>query len=284
MIAEALARVSKRPWLIVALAGLNLGIALLATLPFSAALEPILDARPAAAGLLTGDDGIFRELFADNAAVGSVAGAGAQLAVLVYGLLAWLLAGGILATLAQPGALGPREGAGGLLAASASHGWRMLKIGGAGLLLRLVPIGLATGLYFAGKPLVAHRGLREIGLWMALLALAFAWSWSLATVAVDYARALLIAHPHLGIFRALGRGLKLAWRRRGATAALAAFSVATFLAVTLLYHAIAYALPNPPLWSFALVIVLRVATALARAFFSTTTLVAAGLLTTRSTS
>ena len=111
---EAFARVWARPRLVLALAALNVLFTIVAAHPLSSALAPAIDLRPGAGGLLSGDDGLYAELLLDNPAIGRVAASGAELAVLVYGLLAWLLAGGILATLARPHPLPP----GGVLAAT----------------------------------------------------------------------------------------------------------------------------------------------------------------------
>jgi hypothetical protein len=58
--------------------------------------------------------------------------------------------------------------------------------------------------------------------------------------------------------------------------AIAAFSGLGWLALTLAYHTIAYALPNAPSWAFMLLMLLRALVAFGRAFVTVVALVAAG--------
>jgi hypothetical protein len=253
---------ARRRWQLVAfLAAVNLALAFAAAGPLSAALTPI-DWLPAARAIVGGDDGLALELANEHPELFRVAGAGAWIALTLNGLFFWILAGGLL----DPGA--------GVIAGAAKNARLMLKIGALGLLVRLACAGLAGAAWFAVKPLWDDQGFGELLLGLATVALVAGAAWSLGTVAIDRARGLALRDPSLPAWRALGRGLRRLRQRR--MLAIAAFSGLGWLALTLAYHTIAYALPNAPSWAFALLMLLRALVAFGRAFVTVVALVAAG--------
>ena len=134
-ISAAFGRVWERPWLVAALALTNIGLTLVLTAPLSAMLAQLLDKRPAAGPMVAGDDGLWIEFLSDHADVAAVASVALGAGVIVYGLLSWILDGGVLAALALDGERRARGGAA-VLAESASRAKRMLVLGLFGLLLR----------------------------------------------------------------------------------------------------------------------------------------------------
>jgi GNAT superfamily N-acetyltransferase len=274
MLTDAIARVRRRPWLVGFLAALNLTFALLATQPVSAALAP-LDARPAGAAIVKGDDGLFAELLTDHPEIAREAAASGRTALIVYGLLAWLLAGGLLAQLGRDE--DAPAGARSFLGAVGANAAPMLKVGALGLLLRLVPIAVAIGGWFAVRPFWHGHGFGRLTLAMALLVALFGLAWSLATIAIDYARALKLADPSLKSWRAVVRGTRLLVHRPGATLMLVAFSSLGFLLLTAVDHGLGVLLPTAPAWSALLLFIVRIAIAFGRAFVTTTALVGAAL-------
>jgi hypothetical protein len=273
-LSEAVRRTMARPKLLAALVGVHVAIALLASGPLHATLAPLLDHRPAAARLLGGDDGLYGELFGDHPEILRVAGASAQGAALLYGLLAWILAGGVLAALAGDD---PAVGTVAVTAACARRAGRMVRVGLGGLIVRVAPILVAVGVGFAADKWLTGGGFaRQVLVGVAVLVVA-GGAWSFATVAIDYARALAFFDETVKPWRCVWRGFKLALRRAPETALYAAFSGLGFALSTALYLAVALALPNEPTWAAALLMVLRLALAFARAFFTVATLTAAAL-------
>jgi hypothetical protein len=272
-LAIAWGRAWARPRVLVALTLLNLALSFAAARPLSAALSTVIDLRPAASTMLRPDDGLIAELLTDHRELIAAAFGGAQVALLVYGVLAWLLAGGLLVTLALPRELSPRGSLSELVAASAAHATRMLALGALGLVVRLLPIALGAATWFALKPIFLNRGFAELATWTLLTALLFALAWSTVTVALDYARALALLEP-MSVLRALGRGLRLALSRP--TASIVLFSLVGETAVTLAQVTLSHALPNHGRLAYAAAIALRVAGAFARAAVGVTALVAAG--------
>ncbi|HZS38726.1 MAG TPA: hypothetical protein VFF06_17965 [Polyangia bacterium] len=273
---EAIRRVTARPQLLLAVAGLHVAVALLASGPVSATLQPLLDGRPAAAGLVRGDDGLAGELFSDHPEILRVAGASAEWSALFYALLSWILVGGLLSALASDDDEHVR-GPVAVAAACARHAGRMVRVGLVGLPLRLLPMAIAAGAWFAVGHFTKGRGFAELVLGAAVLALVFGGAWSFITVSIDYARGLAFADAGLKPWRAVGRGFTFALRRFAATTKLAAFSGFGFALSTGAYLAVALALPNEPAWAFVALTLLRLGLVLARAFFTVSTLTAAAL-------
>jgi hypothetical protein len=278
---EAIRRVRARPRLVLAAAGLHVAVALLASGPVAATLRPLLDARPAAGGMLRGDDGLAGELFADHPEIVRVAGASAEWSALFYALLSWILVGGLLAALTGEGDGGEARGPVQVAAACARHAGRLVRVGLIGLSLRLIPMAIAVGAWFAIGSLTKGRGFPELVIGALAMALLFGGAWSFITVAADYARGLAFADETLKPRRAVGRGFKFALRHFAATARLAAFSGFGFALSTAIYLAIALRLPNEPAWAFLALTLLRLALVAARAFFTITTLTGAALTVRR---
>jgi hypothetical protein len=253
---------ARRRWMLVAfLAAVNLALAFVATQPLSAALAPI-DFSPAARALVGGDDGYAIELTNEHPELLHLAGTGAWIALLANGLFFWIFAGGLL----DPSA--------GVIAGAARHARRMLQIGALGLLVRIVCAGIAVGGWFVMKPLWTGQGFAQLALGLAVAAAIAGAAWSLGTVAIDAARGLALREPSLSAWRALVGGVRRLRRRE--LLRIAAFSGFGWLALTLAVHTIAFALPNAPTWSFALLLGLRGLVAFGRAFVTVVTLVAAG--------
>jgi hypothetical protein len=271
---QAWDRVRSRWRVVVALTLANLLLTMLASRPLSAALSPLLDGRPAAGAMVRGDDGLLAELLSDHPEAFNSGLGAAQALVILWGILAWVLAGGILSTMA----LGPVGAARGsvrdLLAASSTHAWRMLKLGALGLLTRLVPLLLAGAVWLALRPILHSRGFAQLAVWSLVTGLVLAVTWSWATVAVDYARAIALTDP-ISVPRALARGLRRSLR--APTVAIVLFSVGGFGLITLLHAAIAHRLPAEPLGAAVVAFLLRVVAAFARTTVTVTALVAAGL-------
>ena len=267
-----MARVRRRPWLIVFLAALNLAFALLAAQPLSTALEP-LDVRPAGAAIVKGDDGLLAELVGDHPEIVREAASGGRTALLVYGVLAWLLAGGLLTQLARSDE--EPTGARAFAAAVGANAAPMLKVGVAGLLVRVVPIAIAVGGWFAVHPIWRGHGFGRLCLAMGLLVALFGLTWSLATVTIDYARALKLDNPALATWRALVLGARLILSRPGATFALVGFSSLGVLLLGAVDHGLGALLPAAPAWSAVTLFFVRLAVAYGRAFVTTTALVGA---------
>jgi hypothetical protein len=272
-IAASLARTLGRPRLCVGLGALNLGVALLFTVPFSAALAPLVDTRPAAAAMLAGDDGLAVELVADHPELLRLAAALVLAALLVHLLASSVAAAGVWQALVA-GARGARPFA----AACAQHAGRMLALALVALPLRLVPPAAAAGVWFALAPLFGGRGFAALAARASLGALAWGALWSLGTVTVDYACGLALARPSLPVGRALVGGVRLVRRRPGATARLVALSGGGLLAVTVAGHALAWPIPLAPAAGFAALTVLRLLTIVARATIAAATLTAAAAL------
>jgi hypothetical protein len=274
MLADAAKRVAGRPGLILFLAVLNLGVALLCTEPLSATLQGPLDLRPAATSLISGgDDGLVAELVTDHPELVRVAALSGRATLLVYGVLSWLLAGGLLGVLGGAGPRGPRA----FLVAVGEHAVGMLKIGGLGLGLRLVAIAVGVGGWFALKPLWYGHGLVALVLVHALDLALFGLSWSLGSVALDYARGLQVGEPALSSGRALWHGLRLVWQEPAATVRLVAGSAAGFVLLSGVSHGLGLLLPTAPGWSALLLVVVRLGVAFGRAYVTTAVLFGAAL-------
>src|SRR5437660_10018088 len=93
-LSEALSRVTSRPWLLVALAALNVGLSVLMSSPLSAMLAVLIDQRPAAALMVSGaDHGYTIELLADHPELLAVAMAALGLGTVLWGPLSCIVAG-----------------------------------------------------------------------------------------------------------------------------------------------------------------------------------------------
>jgi hypothetical protein len=283
MLREAARRIARRPGLVLALGASNLLVALVATSSLSAALAPLLDRLPGAWSVAAGDDALAAELLIDHPELITSTVQSMLLAVGVYTVLSWLLAGGVLAAAGLDPAERRAEGARGVLAATGRNATRMVAVSAAGLSLRLAPLLLLLATALELGPLA--RQLAWAGLAAGLVAGALVWgaSSSLVTAIVDAARGRALAEPALPPWRALGAALQLARRRAGALAAIAAFDALGFAAVTALQLALTELLPTRPGWSFALVEALAVLGAIGRAAVAAIALVAAALLGSLST-
>lgn len=277
---EAGRRLSSRRGLIAAMAIAQLLFAWIAVRPVSVAAGALLDDRPGAARLLDGDDGLLGELLSDHRELAVAGIAGAQVALALSGLLAWLFAGALILLFVGRDDAREAAGAAGVVAALGRGARRSIAIGLAGLLMRLVPLALTVGLgaaLFTDPPggFVAALG--------AALALAAGAGllWSLVTVALDAARALAFTRPAPdrappSIGRALRGGLALVFRRRpGAALGLAALSSLATLAFGALDVALGHLTDGAELLHLATLLAVE----LARAFTSAALVVATGLVT-----
>jgi hypothetical protein len=268
-ISEAFRRVWGRPWLLMALALTNVGLAVLMSAPLSAVLSMLLDRRPAAAAMAGGDDGLWIELLTNHTEVVVVASVAMGAGVIVYGLLSWILDGGVLAALALDGERRAR-GAGAVLAESARRSGRMLTLGLMGTVLRVAPLFFGAVAYWIAHAVISGRTFQP-NLMMSMLALAAAaLTWTTVSMAIDYARGLSLDDAQTRSWRLLARGLALLFTRPGATLQLVAFSMAAWLAVAVLYWVLA-----GHLTALLLLTVLRLAAVVARVAITMTTLTAA---------
>jgi hypothetical protein len=224
-IRAALKEAFGRPRLILGLALLNLVLATVAAQPLSSALSPI-DLRPAATAMMGGDDGLLLELLGDRNEILRV-GMGALIGpVLLGGLFAWLLAGGIL---------DERRGLAGFLTACVEHARHMIGIGILGLLLRLIPILVTAGAAYALYRWWHTRGLRELVTGSAIVAVVGALSWAWVTAALDGARGQLVRGELPRARSGLKRAAWLMFARFSPLLSIAAVSVGGFVLVTLAY-------------------------------------------------
>jgi hypothetical protein len=268
-ISEAFRRVWARPWLLMALALTNVGLAVVMSAPLSAMLSTLLDHRPAAAGMVAGDDGLWFEFLFDHADLAAVASVAVAGGVILYGLFSWILDGGVLAALALDGDRRARGG-GAVLAQSAERAGRMIKLGLLGTLLRLIPLGIGAIAYGIAHAVIKGRTFQP-NMMTSMLALAVAAvAWTKISVAIDYARGLSLEDPQTRSWRLLARGVKLLWQRRAASLQLVAFSMAAWLAVGVIYWLVAGHLA-----ALVLLTLLRLFAVVARVAITMTTLTAA---------
>jgi hypothetical protein len=277
---EAARRVSSRRGLVAAMAAAQLLLAWIAVRPVAAAAGSLLDDRPGAARLLRGDDGLLGELLSDHRELAVGAAAGAQVALALSGILAWLFAGALVVLYVGRDDEREAAGASGVVAAIARAAPRSIAIGVVGLVVRLVPLVAAAGLgwaLFADPP----GGFAGAVVAASLLAVGGGLLWALATVAVDAARALALTRPHepgsapLSVGRAVKGGLTLVARRPGATLAIAALSTVATLAFGALDLALGHLTEAAELLHVAALLVVEIA----RAFVAATLIVATGLVT-----
>ncbi len=268
-ISEAFRRVWARPWLLVALTLTNVGLAYVLTSPLSAILSMLLDDRPAATQLAAGDDGLLIELMRNHVDVTAVASVALGTGVFVYGILSWILDGGVLAALAIDGERRARGGAA-VLAESASRAGRMVKLGLFGLLLRVVPALFGGIGYGVAKMAIKGRTFQP-SMETSMIALVFgAIAWTATSIAIDYARGLSLDDRQTRSWRLIGRGVKLVFARGSATLQLLAFTLAAWLAVAVVYWLLASHVSALPLLS-----ILRLLAVFARVAITMTTLTAA---------
>jgi hypothetical protein len=268
-ISEAFRRVWARPWLLMALALTNIGLAVLMSAPLSSMLATLLDHRTAATAMAAGDDALWIEFLADHAAIVAVASVALAGGVILYGLLSWILDGGVLAALALDGDSRALR-ASGVLAQSAERAGRMVKLGLLGMLLRVVPLlfgGIAYGIAHA---VIKGRTFQPNMMTSMLALAAAALAWTSVSVAIDYARGLSLDDPQTRSWRLIGRGVRLLFARRAATLQLVAFSMAAWLAVGVIYWLIA-----GHLGAFAVLTIVRLFAVVARVAITMTTLTAA---------
>ena len=268
-ISEAFRRVWARPWLLAALALANIGLSLLLSTPLSAMLSALLDLRPAALAMVNGDDGLLFELHGDHPELLAVAAVSAAAGMLLYGILCWVLDGGVLAALALDHDRRARDAAA-VLAESARRAGRMVKLGLLGLLLRLIPLLLGAGAFAFARAVIKGRSYQP-SLTASMLALVCAaLAWSAVSVAIDYARGLSLENPRTRSWRLLARGVKLVFQRRSASLQLIAFSTAAWLAVAVLAWII-----DGHLGALILLTIVRLLAVVARVAINMTTLTAA---------
>ncbi len=268
-LSEAFHRVWERPWLMVALALTNVGLTVILSAPLSAMLSTLLDHRPAAAAMAGGDDGLWVELVSEHIAIAAVASAALGAGVIVYGLLSWILDGGVLAALALDGERRARGGAA-VLAESASRARRMLTLGFMGLVLRVLPLGCGAVAWAIARAAIKARTFQP-NLTISMLSLAAAaLAWTTVSVAIDYARGLSLDDRQTRSWRLLARGLGLLFTRRAATLQLVAFSMAAWLAVGVVYWVL-----SGHVTALLLLTILRLAAVVARVAITMTTLTAA---------
>jgi hypothetical protein len=268
-ISEAFRRVWARPWLLMALALTNIGLAVLMSAPLSSMLATLLDHRTAATAMAAGDDALWIELLGDHSAIMAVASVALAGGVIVYGLFSWILDGGVLAALALDGDRRARGG-GAVLAQSAERAGRMIKLGLLGTLLRLIPLGIGAIAYGIAHAVIKGRTFQP-NMMTSMLALAVAAvAWTKISVAIDYARGLSLEDPQTRSWRLLARGVKLLWQRRAASLQLVAFSMAAWLAVGVIYWLVAGHLA-----ALVLLTLLRLFAVVARVAITMTTLTAA---------
>jgi hypothetical protein len=272
-ISEAFRRVWARPWLLMALALTNIGLAVLMSAPLSSMLATLLDHRTAATAMAAGDDALWIELLGDHSAIMAVASVALAGGVIIYGLFSWILDGGVLAALALDGerrAVGAR----GVLAQSATRAGRMVKLGLMGTLLRVVPLLFGGAAYGIARAVIKGRTFQP-NLMTSMLALAAAaLAWTAVSVAIDYARGLSLDDSQTRSWRLLARGVRLLFTRRAATLQLVAFSMAAWLAVGVLYWLIAGHLSG-----IGLLTLVRLFAVVARVAITMTTLTAAARVT-----
>lgn len=272
-IREAFARVWARPWLVVALALTNIGVSVVMTAPLSAMLAMLLDKRPAAAAMAAGNDGLWLEFLTAHSEVATVALVALAAGVVVYGLLSWVLDGGVLAALAFDDERRAR-GAGAVLGESGARASRMLTIGLFGVLLRTIPLLLAGIAYAIAHAVISGRTFQPMLLTSAVTLVIAAIVWTAASIAIDYARGLSLDDPHTRSWRLVPRGVGMLFVRRAATLQLLAFTLAAWLAVGAVYWLIA-----PHLSFLVFLTFLRLLTLVARVMITMTTLTAAARIT-----
>jgi len=268
-ISEAFRRVWARPWLLMALALTNVGVAVLMSAPLSSMLAVLLDHRTAATAMAAGDDALWIEFIGDHAAVMAVASVALAGGVILYGLLSWILDGGVLAALALDGER-RAVGASGVLAQSADRAGRMVKLGLMGTLLRVVPLAFGALAYAIAHAVIKGRTFQPNMMTSMLALAAAALAWTAVSVAIDYARGLSLDDPQTRSWRLLARGVRLLFARRAATLQLVAFSMAAWLAVGVIYWLIA-----GHLGALAVLTLVRLFAVVARVAITMTTLTAA---------
>jgi hypothetical protein len=268
-ISEAFRRVTERPWLLAALVLTNIGLSVLLAAPLSAMLSVLLDRRPAATGMVGGDMGLIFELIIDHPEVVVAAGTAAAAGLMLYGLLSWVLGGGMLAALALDGERRAR-GAAEVLAASARLAGRMIVTGLFGMTLRSIPLLFGALAYFIAHSVITGRTFQPNMMTSMLSLLVAAIAWTTVSIAVDYARGLALDDTETWSWRLIGRGLQMLWTRRSATLQLVAFGLAAWLAVGLGYFFLASHVTAP----FILTL-LRLVAVVGRVAITMTTMTAA---------
>lgn len=276
-VADAVSRVARRPRVVLAVAALNLLVSLVASLPVAVALAPITDERPAAARLLGPDDGLAAELLYDHRHLALAAAASAVATAAVYGVWAWVLAGGLLAafsSLEEERAIGARA----IAAAAAREAGRMIAIGLLGLPLRLPALAATVGAGFALKWIGDRYDLAHVLGAAAPMALGIGAAWTAATVAIDAARGAARARPALSTVGSVLAGVRAVGRGPRAALPVMALGGGGFVALTASWHALAHPIPIAPAWGFGLLAVLALGLAVARAALAVAALLAGAAL------
>lgn len=268
-ISEAFRRVTERPWIIAALVLTNIGLAVLLSAPLSGMLSMLLDERPAATAMMNGDDGYLVTLLFDHPEVFAVAGVAVGAGVIVYGLLSWVLGGGMLAALALDGDK-RAVGAPSVLAAAARLAGRMIWTGFFGMLLRVIPLLFGAIAYAIAHAVVTGRTFQPNMATSMLAILVAAVAWTTISIAVDYARGLALDDAHTASWRLVGQGLRMLWGRPSATLQLVAFGLAAWLAVGVGYFFVASHVTAP-----LLLTLLRLVAVVGRVVITMTTMTAA---------
>lgn len=227
MFAVALARVLRRPGLVLALWLMALLPALVASAPVLLWLSGLLDHRPAAAALARGEaDFLLGEILQDHPTavpllLGSLLGA-----ALPGWLLSAAVSGGLLDALRRPGH--PRRVVGrAVVVRAVETAPAMLRLWGAGLVLRLPVLALLGAAGLALRKLLPGSGL---GVGVAAVTAAAgggALLWSLLSVVLHHARLHRLEAPDRpgATWCALAWALRCTRRRPGPTLCLAAVSV-----------------------------------------------------------
>src|SRR6185436_16745223 len=164
------------------------------------------------------DDGPRAELLDDHPELTALALESGVLALLLWGALSWIAAGGLLS--------GEK-----FLHGCVDNARRMLALGVVGLPLRLLAL---AGPLAAWAIADGAHDFRTVLAGGGVAVIIGGIIWSLATVTLDRARGLALARPELRPWQALRKGLDASWARRGNTLALALLSGGGFAAVTLL--------------------------------------------------
>jgi hypothetical protein len=261
---RAAERTLGHPGLVLALAIAQLLAMELTSRPFSSALAPLIDKRPAAVEMVGGDDGLMLELVDNHRDLATVVLGAAPIGWLLAVLAGWLVAGAAV----RRALLGARENLPTSVAATAQVS---LTIGGLGFFVRLPALlgGFAGWLVFHPEDVGGFGHAVAAG--AAALAM-LAAPWAIGTVVLDYARTLAVSGARPTARRAISAALRLAWLRAGRTLTIAAVSSLLFVVAVIVTHIALQLVENRGLLHFGMLI----ATVWLRASVSVYSLLLAG--------